>query len=111
VTRSLQYTLLDQEGAPIDTNGIISEGISNYSGPSDAQPQETSESMIHGGFPDTVGYNHSPGCPQPFTATFTQSFTVALATPGHAWALSSQNAISMGRTSSGSKFVDMTFNQ
>ena len=109
VTRSLQYTLLDQEEAPIDTNGIISEGVSNYSGPSGTQPQETSVSLIHGEFPDTVGYNYSPDCPPPFTATFTQSFTVALATQGYAWALSSQNAISMGRTSSGSKFVDLTF--
>jgi hypothetical protein len=110
-TRSLQYTLLDQEGAPIDTSGTITEGISNYSGPSGAQPVENTASMNHGAFNDTVGYSSSPGCPSAFTATFTQTFTAALATQGYAWALSSQNAISMGRTSSGSKFVDITFTQ
>ena len=45
------------------------------------------------------------------TATINQSFVVTLATQGHAWVLSSQNAVSMGRTSSGSKFVDITFSQ
>jgi len=113
VTRLLQYTLLDQEQepVPIDTNGIISEGISNYTytGELDVHPQEKSENMLHGGFPDTVGYSNIGDCPPPFTASLTQSFTVALATQGYAWAISSHNAISMGRTSSGSKFVDLTF--
>jgi hypothetical protein len=82
-TRSLQYTLLDQEteAAPIDTNGTIAEGMSNYSGPSGVQPPaQTSRSMSHGVFPDSVGYNYSPGCPPAFTATFTQTFVVTLAT-------------------------------
>ncbi len=109
--RNLSYTLLDQNGDPIDTNGTISEGISGFNGPPGVQPPpETQRTMSHGTFPDVVGYNIS-SCPPPFTATFTQSFTVHLNTAGHAWALSSQNSVSMGRTSAGAKFVDITFSQ
>jgi hypothetical protein len=110
--RNLSYTLLDQNGDPIDTNGTISEGISGFSSsdPNIQPPPETQRTMSHGTFPDVVGYNIS-SCPPPFTATFTQSFTVHLNTAGHAWALSSQNSVSMGRTSAGAKFVDITFSQ
>ena len=109
--RNLSYTLLDQNGDPIDTNGTISEGVSSFSGPPGVQPPlETQRTMSHGTFPDIVGYNIAT-CPPPFTATFVQSFTVHLNTAGHAWALSSQNSVSMGRTSAGAKFVDITFSQ
>ena len=109
--RNLSYSLLDQNGDAIDTNGTISEGISGFSAPSGVQPPpETERTMVHGTFPDVVGYNIS-SCPAPFTATFVQSFTVHLNTAGHAWALSSQNSVSMGRTSAGAKFVDITFTQ
>jgi hypothetical protein len=112
-TRSLQYTLLDQDDAPINTNGTIAEGIDNTGstaagvGCRESPPAQ----MSTGVFGDTVGYVYSPGCPPPFTATCTQTFVVTLTTAGHAWVLSSQNAISFGRASSGSKFVDINFSQ
>jgi hypothetical protein len=110
-TRQVQYTLLDQEAeaAPINVSGTISEGISGYNGPAGlSPPPETTGTITQGHITDTIGYS-TPTCPPAFTATMTQSFTVHLNTSGHAWALSSQNAISMGRTSGGSKFVNITF--
>jgi hypothetical protein len=111
VTRTVQYTLLDQNGDPIDVNGEIVEALFDFSGPQGlSPPPETIGSITHGHITDTVGYL-TPTCPPAFTATVSQSFTVELATQGHAWALSSQNAISEGRTSTGSKFVNITFTQ
>ena len=109
--RIVQYTVLDQENeaAPIDTNGTLAETISNYEGPSGVKPpDETSGQMTHGVRPDTVGYLVS-NCPSSFTATLTQNFKVIIG--NHSYDLTSHNAISMGRTSSGSKFVDITFTQ
>jgi len=109
--RNLSYTVLDQNGDPIDMGGIISEGISGFTGPQGVRPPDATErTIVHGAFPDDVGYTIGT-CPPPFTATFIQSFTVHLNTSGHAWALSSQNSVSMGRTSAGAKFVDITFTQ
>ena len=71
-------------------------------------PQDSGST--HGHITDTIGYL-TPTCPPAFTATVSQDFTVELATQGHAWVLSSQNAISEGRTSTGSKFVNITFTQ
>ena len=109
--RILTYTLLDQNGDPINTNGTVSEGISGYSGPAGIPPPtETNMTMAQGTFQDTVGYTVDT-CPSAFTATFFQNFTVHLNTAGHAWALSSQNSVSMGRTSAGAKFVNINFTQ
>ncbi len=57
---------------------------------------------------NTVGYS-IPTCPPAFTATMTQTFVVVLGT--QSYSLTSNNTISMGRTSSGSKFVNLTFTQ
>ena len=110
--RTPTYTLLDQngEGDPINTNGRVSEAIVGFSSvPSGISPPPATErTMTNGNFPDDVGYIIS-SCPPAFTATFDQFFTVHLNSPGYAWALSSQNSVSMGRTSAGAKFVNLTF--
>jgi hypothetical protein len=111
--RRITYTVLDQNnpGDPIDTNGTISEGISSFSSVPSAisAPAATQRTITHGTLQDDVGYIISGGCPPAFTATWVQNFTVHLNTPGHAWALSSTNSVSAGRTQAGAKFVDNTF--
>jgi hypothetical protein len=112
VVRHLSYQVLDQNGDPIKMGGTISEGISGFSSVPSAisAPPATQRTIVDGIFPDDVGYL-IPSCPPAFTATFVQSFTVGINTAGYAWALSSQNSVSMGRTSAGAKFVDITFTQ
>lgn len=106
-TRTLSYKLLDQEGAEISSNDKLKETVSNYSGPAGVQPPVEKEvQMSNGTALDTVGYE-IPTCPPEFTATFTQTFKVIIGT--ESYTLTSSNAISMGRTGSGSKFVDITF--
>jgi hypothetical protein len=108
-TRTLAYHLLDQEGAEISSGDSLKETFSNYSGPAGvAPPTEKTVQMASGVATDTVGYQ-IPTCPAAFTATFTQTFTVVIG--AQSYALTSSNAISMGRTGSGTKFVDITFTQ
>jgi hypothetical protein len=105
----LTYHLLDQEGAEISSGDTLKETISNFSGPAGVKPPDlTNIQMASGVATDTVGYQ-IPTCPPPFTATFTQTFTVVIGT--QSYTLTSSNAISMGRTGSGTKFVDITFTQ
>ena len=108
-TRTLLYQLLDQEGAEISSGDTLKETISNFSGPANVRPPDaTNIQMVSGTAPDMVGYE-IPTCPPAFTATFTQTFTVVVGT--QSYTLTSSNAISMGRTGSGAKFVDITFTQ
>lgn len=108
-TKALTYQLLDQEGAEINSGGTLKETISNFSGPVGLKPPDaTNTQMTSGRANDTVGY-HILSCPPPFTATLTQTFTVVLGS--QSYALTSSNAISMGRTSAGSKFVNIAFTQ
>jgi hypothetical protein len=106
--RILSYSVLDQQDAVIDTNGALSETITDYQGPEEARLSPNSTTLAHGTFTDRIGY-FIPTCPPAFTATCNQGFKVALG--GHDYTLSSHNAISMGRTSEGSKFVNLTFTQ
>jgi hypothetical protein len=61
------------------------------------------------GVNDVVGYNIALPCPPPFTASMTQSFKVIK--DSTTYALSTTNAISMGRNSDGTKFVNVTISQ
>lgn len=106
VTRTLVYQLLDQEQANINSNATLKEAISNFSGPAGVKPPDvTNIQMASGMAQDTVGYLLTT-CPSPFTATFTQTFSVVIGT--QSYSLTTSNAISMGRTSTGSKFVNIT---
>ena len=106
VTRELSYSLLDQAGEPIEIDVTLKEAISNFVGPQGVKPpNETSIEMLSGTADDIVGYA-IPTCPPPFTASFTQTFTIVFGS--QSFSLSTSNAISMGRTSSGAKFVDIT---
>lgn len=109
VIRNLSYTLLDQSGQAIAVEDTITETFSNFSGPEGLRPpNETSAQMSGGVVNDTVGYLITD-CPPSFTASFTQGFDAVIGT--HTFHLTSSNAISMGRTSSGTKFVDISFSQ
>ena len=106
VTRTLQYTLLDQAGQPIISDDLLKETISNFTGPENVRPPtETDIQMSNGIANDVVGYT-IPSCPPPFTATFTQTFRVVVGAQSHS--LTTANSMSMGRTVSGTKFVDIT---
>src|SRR6185436_3820229 len=105
-TKTLVYHLVDQEEALISSGATLKETFSNFSGPAGvAPPAERSVQMTSGAATDTVGYLIST-CPSAFTATFTQTFEVLIGT--QSYSLTTSNAISMGRTSSGSKFVNIT---
>lgn len=101
--RDITYTLLDQQGQPIDTDQQIMEILSNYSGPAGLKPNEKTIDMLGGQANDSIGYSASP-CPQPFTATMTQTFKVLV---GSGYTLTTTNSISMGRNANGTKFVDV----
>lgn len=109
VVRNLSYTVLDQAGQSMDIEATLTETFSNFSGPEGLRPpNETSAQMSGGTINDTVGYAITD-CPPPFTASFNQGFAVIIG--NRTFHLSSSNAISTGRTSSGTKFVDITFSQ
>ena len=109
VTRQISYTLLDQAGRVIDTDDTADEIISNYSGPEGLKPPETSPvTFTAGTLNDKVGYGtKTTDCPPPFTATATQNFILRTAAT-KSYSLSTTNLISMGRDSSGAKFVSVT---
>jgi len=101
----LSYTLLDQNGDPIEEDVTLKETISDFSGPQGVKPTETSIVMNAGTADDVVGYNIDT-CPPPFTATMTQGFKVVKGST--TYNLTTTNSISMGRRSDGTKFVDVT---
>jgi hypothetical protein len=108
--RDISYTLLDQKDDPIEEDVTLKEVISNFSGPEGLKPPtETSVVMNAGSANDVVGYNIALPCPPPFTASMTQSFKVIK--DSTTYALSTTNAISMGRNSDGTKFVNVTISQ
>jgi len=108
VTRTLEYTLLDQAGQPIITNAILSESHSNYNGPEGLRPPEAVEIPLNnGGANDRVGYlTADSDCPPPFTASLTQAFTVKV--NNQVYNLTTTNSITLGRDASGAKSVNIT---
>lgn len=110
-TRTLYYHLLDQEGVEISTDGTLQEAFSNFNGPAGLTNSEpVNASMSSGVAIDTVGYlTPDSTCPPPFTATVTQTFTVVIG--AQSYPLTTSNSISEGRTTSGSKFVNITLSQ
>jgi hypothetical protein len=105
--RQISYQLLDQSGQPINIDGTLQEIFSNFtsSDPAINPPQPTQPSMGAGQALDVVGYS-IPSCPPPFSASLTQTFRVVIGQKSYP--LSTSNSISMGRTSSGARFVDVT---
>jgi hypothetical protein len=107
-SRILSYTLLDQAGEPILSDDTIEETISSYSGPAGLRPPaQATEQLSSGVVNDRIAYDtETTDCPPTFTATWTQAFRVRINTT--LYQLSTTNSISVGRTESGTKFVDVT---
>ena len=103
--RNVTYTLVDQQSQAILLAVPITETFDNYQGPPEIAPQDKTVFTLNGVIGDTLGLTGShPDCPPVFSLSFNQRFRVDTSP---SFQLSTVNAISMSKSSSGSYTISV----